>query len=119
MAQTHVTTVTWAKADTLRHPEKRRTTSYTDSYSIPTGATGGSDTARLSANHSHMGREGDQVGLGRVHHLQTPFQVHHSDLFHHQGALSILPSAQIQVGIRKPTAGIGFCTREHVFLFIF
>lgn len=73
----------------------------------------------LSADHSHVGREGDQVCLGWVHHLQAPFQVHHSDLLHHQRALSILPSAQIHVGLRKPTTSISFRTGARVFLFIF
>lgn len=154
MMQTHITTVTWTKADTLKHPEKQQRTSYTestahphlyphrplqhthtyrdlqhthtcsiptptDTYSTPTQTPTAhphphrhlqhTHTYRsLSADHSHVGREGDQVRLGWVHHLQAPFQVHHSDLLHHQRALSILPRAQSQVGIRKPTAGISF-----------
>lgn len=43
MTQTHITIVTWTEADTLKHPENQRVTSYTNIYSTPTpkGATGG------------------------------------------------------------------------------
>lgn len=105
-------TVTWTKADTSKHPVKGEQPPVTQTS---TAHLQEPQAGRLmqpgpsSANHGHIGREGDQVGLGWVHHFQAAFQVHHSDLLHHQGALSILPSFRIQVGIRKPMAGISLC----------
>lgn len=84
-----------------------KSASLTDLAGPPTGARGrwpaGLSPARpgLSAKDGNVGRSCSQVSLGRVHHLQVPLQVHHADLLHHQGALSILSSTGICLRIQK------------------